>query len=333
MKIRMRSIITVAAAMLAFTAAQAQDPIFTQYFMAPQAINPGFTGYMETTNIGVLHRSQWPDSDLKITTDYAFVNMWIEDANSGLGVSFLNHRESFTDYNFSQFNGSYSYKVQLDDDWVFRPAIEAGFGSKTYGFQNLVLEDQLNIGTGTIDPVTNDPLALNDKVTFIDISAGMLFSNENAWVGVALKHLNKPEISFTQRGNLPLDMFFSLSGGYETMVSDLFDASFLPHNTKWLIMGNFMKQAEYNRFDLGTQLIFSQAFLGVTAATNPSRNANNSHLLTSLNLLGGLQYQHFKFGYSYDINTSGIGRTGGIHEFSLVYQFDLKVKCLGCPEY
>jgi type IX secretion system PorP/SprF family membrane protein len=321
------------AALLTFCAARAQDPIFTQYFMAPQAVNPGFTGFMETTSAGVLHRAQWPDSDLKITTDYAFLNMWIEDMNSGVGVSFLNHRESFTDYNLSQFNASYSYKVQLDNDWYFRPAIEAGFGSKSYGFQNLVLEDQLNIGTGAIDQTTIDPLALNDKVSFIDISAGMLFNNENVWFGASLKHLNKPNISFTQAGNIPLDMFFSVSGGYEVKIADLFSSSFLPVDTKWLIMGNFMKQAQYNRFDLGTQIIFRQAFFGATAATNPVGNTADSHLLTSVNLLGGLQYEHFKFGYSYDINTSGIGRTGGIHEFSIVYQFDLKAKCFGCPEY
>ena len=99
MKLIMKIKIAVLA-LLGFTAVRAQDPIFTQYFMAPQSLNPGFTGFMETTYIGVLHRSQWPDSDLKINTDYAFVNTWVESMNSGLGVSFLSQRESFTDYGF-----------------------------------------------------------------------------------------------------------------------------------------------------------------------------------------------------------------------------------------
>lgn len=318
-------------ALLWFGAAQAQDPIFTQYFMAPQSLNPGYTGFMETTHIGVLHRTQWPDSQLKINTDYAFVNAWADEMNSGIGVSFLSQRESFTNYRLSQVNASYAYKVQLENDWYFIPGIEAGYGSKTYGFQNLVLEDQLNIGNGSVDPRSIDPLVANDRVNFFDISAGMVVHNENAYLGVALKHLNKPNISFSTIGNLPLKMLMSINAGYEFMVSDYND--FLPNKTKMLFTSSYMQQGEYNRFDIGTGLIFTRFFVGAIAASNPARNSSNGHLITSVNAFGGLQYEHFKFGYSYDINVSGIGRTGGVHEFSLTYHFDLAAKCFGCPEY
>ena len=318
-------------ALLCFMLAQAQDPIFTQYFMAPQALNPGYTGFMETTHVGLLHRTQWPDADLKINSDYAFINAWSEDMNSGFGLSFLSQRESFTNYNLNQANASYAYKVQLESDWYFIPGIEVGFGTKSYGFQNLILEDQLNIGTGTIDGTSIDPVGVRDKINFFDVSAGMVVHNDNAFVGVALKHLNKPNISFTNIGNIPLDMFLSVNAGYEFMVSDYND--FLPNNTKLLFTSSFMMQGDYNRLDVGTGLIFSRFFFGAIAATNPSRNNPNSHLLTSINGFGGLQYEHFKFGYSYDFNVSGIGRTGGIHEFSLTYHFDLAAKCFGCPQY
>ncbi|MCW4470583.1 PorP/SprF family type IX secretion system membrane protein [Flavobacterium sp. MFBS3-15] len=324
--------IAIIATFLGITA-NAQDPIFTQFFMAPQAINPGYTGFMETTTVGVLHRSQWPDNQLKINTDYAYLNTWSPSMNSGFGLNVLSQRESFTDYSLTQINGSYSYKVQLDNDWYFIPAIEAGWGTKSYGFQNLVLEDQLNIGSGTIDPTSIDPLAANNKVNFMDISAGMVVHNEKLWLGLSLKHLNKPNISFTQAGNIPLDMFMAINAGYEMRLSDTFSTSFLPHNTKMLFFSNFMKQAEYNRLDAGLGFIFDKVMIGAIAATNPSGNSSESHMLTSLNLYGGLQYEHFKFGYSYDFNTSGIGRTGGIHEFSISYQFDLEADCFGCPDY
>jgi hypothetical protein len=47
-----------------------------------------------------------------------------------------------------------AYNVQLDYDWYFRPGIEVGFGSKSFGFQNLVLGDQINIGNETINPIS-----------------------------------------------------------------------------------------------------------------------------------------------------------------------------------
>lgn len=312
---------------------KAQDPIFTQYFMVPETLNPGFTGFLETTNAGILHRTQWPDLDFRVDSDFGFINTWLENANSGIGVSVLNHREKFTDYNFSQANFNYAYRVQLNEDWFFRPAIEIGFGNKSFGFQNIILEDQINIGQGTINTSSVDPLLLNDKVNFFDFSIGMLFNNENAWFGAAMKHINKPNISFAANGNVPLEMFFSANAGYEFLLTDYIDITYLPYETKMLLTSNYMHQGEYSRFDLGAGLVFKKLFFGLTAATNPGKKSVNSHFLSSINAYGGLQYEHFKFGYSYDFNTSKIGRTGGIYELSVTYQFDLKVKCLGCPNY
>lgn len=313
--------------------AKAQDPIFTQYFIVPETLNPGFTGFLETTNAGILHRSQWPDLDFRIDTDFAFINTWREEMNSGFGVNVLNHRERFTNYVYTQANFSYAYRVQLNDDWYFRPAVEIGFGNKSFGFQNLILEDQINIGSATINPISIDPVRLNEKVSFFDVSAGMLFNNEHAWFGLSLKHLNKPNISFTETGNVPLEMFFSANAGYEFRLADYIDIINFPYETKMLLTSNFMKQGEYNRLDLGTGLVFKKIFFGVTTVLNPLKNNGNSHLLTSTNPFFGLQYEHFKFGYSYDFNTSKIGKTGGVHEFSMTYQFDLNVHCLGCPQY
>lgn len=312
---------------------KAQDPIFTQYFMVPETLNPGFSGFLETTKAGILHRTQWPDLNFRVDSDYGFINTWLENANSGIGLSILNHREKFTDYNFTQVNLNYAYRVQLNDEWFFRPAIEVGFGNKSYGFQNIILEDQINLGLGTINSSSVDPLLLNEKVTFFDFSAGMLFNNENAWFGLSLKHINKPNISFSTIGNLPLEMFFSANAGYEFKLADYIDVIALPYETRMLLTSNFMTQGEYSRFDVGTGFVFDTFFFGVSAATNPGKKADNSHFLTSINPFGGLQYEHFKFGYSYDFNTSKIGKTGGIFELSLIYQFDLDIKCFGCPNY
>ncbi len=316
-----------------YSSAHAQDPIFTQYFMVPETLNPGFTGFLETTSVGVLHRTQWPDLNFRVDTEFAFLNTWLEEANSGIGISVLNHREKFTDYNFTQVNANYAYRVKLTDEWYFRPAIEIGIGNKSFGFQNVILGDQLNLGQGTINQSSVDPLQLKEKVNFFDFSAGMLFNNENAWFGASLKHINKPNITFAVNGNIPLDVFVSANAGYELLISDYSISSFLPNDTKLLMTANFMKQGDYNRLDIGSGLIFKKLFFGATAAINPVRNSPNSHVLTSINAFGGLHYDHFKFGYSYDFNTSKIGRTGGIYELSLIYRFELIEKCISCPNY
>ena len=318
---------------LFFSEVKAQDPIFTQYFLIPETLNPGFSGFLETTYAGVIHRSQWPDLELKIDTDYAFINTWSEKANSGVGFSILNHRENNTKYSFTQFNVNYAYRVTLNENWFFRPAIEIGFGTKSFGFSNLLLGDQINIGSGIINPTTIDPTLLNDRFNFFDFTAGMVVNNENSWFGLSLKHLNKPNISFVADKNIPLNMFLSASAGYEFLVVDYLDVAFFPYETKFLLTANYMNQGEYNRLDLGSSIMFRNVFFGLSAATNPGTKAKDSHLVTSLNVFAGLQYEHLKFGLSHDFSTSKIGKTGGIYELSLTYQFDLNVKCFGCPNY
>ena len=318
-----------------FSEIRAQDPIFTQYFLIPETLNPGFSGFMETTYTGIIHREQWPDLDLKVDTDYAFVNTWIESIDSGIGLSVLNQRENLTSYNFTQVNANYAYRVRINDDWYFRPAIEAGFGLKSFAFQNLLLEDQININTGQNNASTNDPFLknANDKITFFDMSAGMVFNTDDLWIGLSMKHLNKPNIALSNNGNTPLNTFFSLSAGYEFQVADYIDVLFLPYETKMFVTSNYMQQGRYNRFDLGASILFEKMFFGATAVTNPAKNGIGGNLVTSVNFFTGLQYDHLKLGFSYDLNTSNIGKTGGVYELLLTYQFNLDKKCFGCPNY
>ena len=66
--------------------------------------------------------------------------------------------------------------------------------------------------------------------------------------------------------------------------------------------------------------------LGLTAVTNPAKNDANSHLLTSVNAFIGLELERLRFGFSYDFNTSNIGRTNGVFELSVTYL----TSCLIC---
>lgn len=334
MKLQMRiKLLTILISCFFYSNVKAQDPVFTQYFLVPETLNPGFTGFMETTYMGIIHREQWPDLNLKIDTDYVFLNTWSDEMNSGIGISFLNQRESATDYNYSQINANYAYRVRISDEWDFRPAIEVGFGLKSFAFRNLLLEDQINIRTGINNSTSIDPALKNDKVGFFDIGAGMVFNTDDLWIGLSMKHLNKPNIAFNKDGNVPLNTFFSLSTGYEFLLADYIDVQFFPYATKMFATANYMQQGRYNRLDIGTSILFEKIFFGVTAVTNPAKNGLDGHLLTSVNLFTGLQYDHLRLGLSYDLNTTKIGRTGGVYELSLTYQFNLDKKCFGCPNY
>ncbi len=318
---------------LSITEVKAQDPIFTQYFLVPESLNPAFTGTLITGYTGLIHRSQWPNENRRIDTEYAFVNTPIgREREMGLGLTILNQREVFTSYNYTQINGAFSYNVNLNDNWRFRLGLEAGYGNKNFNFSNLLLEDQIDTNDGTINGGTIDTgiLNYNNKISFLDISSGILLYNDKAWFGASLKHLNKPNIAFTQYATVPLEIYLSLHGGYSLSLDDS-HMSFFSNQTNVLLTANYIRQAQYNRLDFGTALDFKPFILGLIAATNPEGKSDNSHLLTSINLFGSIQLDRFVFGYSYDFNASKLGNTQGVHELSLTWQIGRE--CANCDNY
>lgn len=330
---KLKFVLYLLLTMVSIIKVRAQDAIFTQYFLVPETINPAFTGTLVTGYSGIIHRSQWPNENRRIDTEYAFINGPIgPDREMGLGLTILNQREVFTNYNYVQINAVYSYNVNLNDDWKLRLGIEAGYGRKNFNFRSLLLEDQINSDDGSISEGTIDPSILNynDKIDFLDISSGLLLFNEKAWFGASLKHLNKPNIAFTEYASVPLEMFLSIHSGYSLSLDDS-HLTFIPDQTNILLTANYMKQAQYNRLDFGTAIELKPLMVGVIGATNPGGKSDNSHLLTSVNIFGSIQLNRFVLGYSYDINTSKLGNTQGVHELSITWQIGRE--CSSCDNY
>ena len=306
--------------------AKAQDVIFSQGFLVPETISSSFSGATGQPKTGTLHRSQWTNYGVKINSNYVYYDTWFDRYNSGLGATFLNHQETNSNYSFNQINLNYVIAFQISDDWYFRPSISVGFGMKSFGFQNLLLEDQINISSSTINNSSIDPLTLQSKRTFFDFSSSILFNNENSWIGITLRHLNTPNISLTANGNAPLDVFLSIHTKYYLPILER-GYSWFSSQSKIYLLSNFMMQGVSSRFDIGMQYIFDDKFsFGMVAGTNPISKSDKKQLFSSINSFVGIKWQSFRFGYSYDFNTTKFINTGGIHEFSIGYDFGSNIR-------
>lgn len=315
---------------------QAQDVLFSQNFLVPETLNTSFTGAIRSSKAGSIHRSQWRNTAFKTNSSFVYFDTWFEGFKTGLGITFLNQTESASNYTFNQVNFNYSMRFQLSDTWFFRPSISAGFGMKNYGFQNILLEDQINLNNNTINTTTLDPLLLRSQRNFFDFSSSILFNNDDSWIGLTVRHLNKPNISLTENGNIPLDIFWSVHTKYYLPFLENFRTWFAS-KSKFYVLSNFMMQGNFNRLDVGFQYIFDDQFsLGITAATSPIKNDTNSNLINSVSTFAGVRWQGFRFGYSYDLNTTELINTGGIHEFSIAYDFSINIRALNrfkCVSY
>ena len=186
-----------------------------------------------------------------------------------------------------------------------------------------------SINTGAISPSSIDQGVLNQKdhINFVDISAGFLIDNQDGWFGASLKHLNRPNITFLNGGNVPLDLFLTIHGGYAFDLEGT-PSALLPQNTKLLVTANYMRQSQFNRLDFGSALKFETIIFGANIVTNPERKSQYSHFVTSINPYFTVHFDNFNFGYSYDISTSKIGHTQGIHELSLTWQLRFCGTCV-----
>lgn len=330
MKLKIRLFLSSLVCLVSLGAA-AQDPVFTQYMLVPETINPAFTGIANAWNAGILNRRQWPDGNRRMDTRYGYANNMVTD-QLAVGGTVLNHHEEFTNYNYFQLNGAISYRVELDSYWRFRMGLEGGYGRKNFNFGNLLLEDQININDGSISSGSIDAGVLHsgDKIDFWDFSVGLVVDQEDMWFGAALKHINRPDISFTETGNVPLDMFLTVHGGYYLPLDQTL-MGILPENSDVLFTFNYMRQSQYNRLDLGFVMELPMFSFGMIAATNPERKSSNSHFITSVNPVVSMKLGEFTFGYSYDLNTSRMGRTQGVHELSLTWQSNHT--CNRCDNY
>lgn len=294
----------------------AQDPVFTQFYALPTLINPAFSGSEGNTRIGLGYRNQWMGSNYNLSTFYASADKFVEVINSGLGISILNQSESLTNYNFTQVNASYSYHLKLTETWTIFPGISFGYGYKQFNFNNLILEDQIDINTGAILPGSADPFLNNDNIHFFDISVGGVLYSENAWLGVSLKHLTEPDIAFTESETLPLEMFLSVHGGYKWT---LYPNQFIPEDSFLFLTFNYMKQGVYNRFDFGTELQISKFSFGVLASTVIQKITPEAQTLIYISPLIGLEFEKFKLGVSYDIPTGNYSNIKGTGEITFQY--------------
>lgn len=305
-----------------------QDVIFSQSFLVPETLNSSFTGAIRTTKAGAINRTQWRSLGLTTDTKYAYIDTWLEGFKTGVGISFLNHTENNSNYTFNQINANYAMSFQISNTWFFRPSISAGFGMKSFGFQTLLLEDQINLNTNIINTSSIDPVLLNEQRNFFDISSSILFNNENSWVGLTLKHLNNPNISLTENGNAPLDIFMTLHTKYYLPLFQK-NPTWFSEKSKIYFLSNFMIQGAYNKLDIGGQYIFDDRIsIGVTAGTTPIKTTENNSLIASVNTFIGVKWQGFRFGYSYDFNTTDILNANGTSEFSISYDFSLSQRTL-----
>ncbi|MCH7414847.1 type IX secretion system membrane protein PorP/SprF [Belliella sp. R4-6] len=321
----MKCIWIIIAFLFVIHAAEAQDIQFSQFYAAPIYLNPAFAGASEMTRVGINYRNQWPGMGQTLNSYSAYIDHYLFNLNSGIGLIVNGTQESMANLSTMEVGAAYSYRLQLGFNSFVRFGGQASFVSRDANFDNLVFGSQID-SDGTIGDFSGESLDFDSKHRFLDYNFGILYHNEVAWLGVSAHHITQPSLSFVQNEFSKLPMKLSAHGGLKFDLSGGTSQNFYNNSegVRELVLAfNYKRQDLFNQLDLGAQIhlqpiVFGLWYRGLPTTGDALPNSESIIGLFGISLNSGLD-----IGYSYDFTLSQLGQanTGGAHEISMRFSF------------
>ena len=301
----------------------AQDPHFSQFFSSPLTLNPALTGkFSGNYRIAGNYRNQWPSinnafSTATFSADFHMLQDQIAN-NDTWGIGFVGYNDNSSSgavkFNYASF--STAYHKGLDEDGINQlgGGFQVTYANMLINTSNLRFEDQLTSTgfTGVTSEVFNGATLSSN---YIDVNGGLLYNGStsdrnNFYFGVSMYHINRPSQQFTG-ANYVLNPRTTFHGGGYFPLS--------PNAT--------LHMSALHMIQGGATETMAGGALQLTA--NPDMQKPTSIYLGSWVRLNdaiipylGLEFDDFRFGASYDYNTSALKTAsqnrGGI-EISLIY--------------
>lgn len=312
----------------------AQDVGFSQFFANPLYLNPAFAGSKVAPRVSINYRLQWPGMVSAFHTASASYDMYVPSLHGGVGAYLMTDAQG--DHGAIQTTdlaGMYSFRFQISSSLFVNMALQATVCNTSLDW-NL---DELRFGD-QIDPVNgfiyNTTAQAPDQTSkwYADFSGGMLMYTERFYLGIALAHLNRPNQGFYSEDRIPTKFTANL-GMLLNIAEERRRTSSLGLGTP-VISPNiiYQKQGELMYYNFGIYLDWMPFMVGLWYRGS---DVNPDAFVFQL----GVQKEHIKFGYSYDVTVSQLANnTAGAHEFSLgfllpVPQEKMKIHEVNCPSF
>lgn len=306
-------------------ATHAQDVQYSQFYAAPLYLNPAFTGSTELTRVGANYRNQWPGLNHSFNSYSAYIDHYMYDINSGIGLIVNGNKESMANLSTMEIGALYSYRLQVGMESFLHFGGQASYVSRDAYFADLVFGTQIDINRGTIGDFTDELPLMDMRHRFADFNFGLLYYNEKVWLGASAHHLSEPNQSFIDEGISALPVKYSLHGGIKFdlapgEINNFFTNSHQERAVSFAF--NYKQQDPFHQLDVGAQLLLEPLVLGLWYRGIPVQYSlpNNEAII---GLLGLSLDSGVDIGYSYDFTVSnlGIGNSAGAHEISIRYSF------------
>ena len=319
------------------TSLTGQDARFAQFYYTPLQLNPALTGVFDgqfraTVNYRSLYESVLganPYRTFAAGLDMRY-NVFKYDY-VGFGVSALRDEVGVSGFNRTSFNVSTSYQKKIGgknrrSNQFLVAGAQIGVGQRAYTWEPLWFTEQFNtMGNYAVDYGANNGEVFADKETnfYLDFNAGVLWyatfgKNKSFYLGGAIQHVNKPNISFLSDNNERLPSKYVIHTGGEFPIGD--NVSLLPAAAVLMQNPSFSTTVganlRYSRRDWKEVAI--RAGLWGHIANKLEKDVH----LDAVTVSAIIEVERMNIGLSYDITASILSHANdsrGAFEVSFIY--------------
>lgn len=172
--------------------AHAQDPELSQYYSSPLYTNPAFAGLSGGNRVALNYRNQWQGA---FNSYAAAFDANLPRINSGLGVLVFSDQIGQGVIQTNSALLSYAFHTKINYDWTMSFGMQAGIQQRQVDWNKLIFADALNPINGAIG-ASKEKAPGNSTVLYPDFNTGAIAYSDNAFVGLAVHNLNRPNNSF-----------------------------------------------------------------------------------------------------------------------------------------
>jgi type IX secretion system PorP/SprF family membrane protein len=312
--------------LISFTIAKAQENHFSQFYTAPQYVNPAFAGDTDYMTSGATSRVMKPNSDSYIVNTLLHFGFRPLNQKSGVGFTFYKHTEQLS-HSKAQFN--YSYSFQFGNSAWINAGLGISMNIRSTAKNELSFPDQYNqyghTGNTSAEPT------IHENSIFPGLSAGIVIYNKVLWMSFSGDYLNQPQENFAGQNNTyPLKISF-LSGllfpvGTSTSKRRINKFGDLkPHSSIGPIVA-FSTQNKYIEISGGVSGVYKTIFGGIHYRYQHDYKQETAEFAyKAMVLMTGFRQDLFSFTYSYDYALSNYTiNKAGAHEISVIFYLNTK---------
>lgn len=315
-------------------AAQAQDPVFSQFYTSSLYLNPALSGLEKDVVLGLNYRSQWTGVNLPFRTFqfsaiHPIIQQGVRSKHLGaFGATLFSDEAGPNREVVSQgfsIASSYNFHLNREGNHIIAAALQFGVMQKQINMDALQWSSQYSTTMG-YDPSMPGESLISERVTSPVINAGIVWQMvvdqrfqpiKIFYNGLAVSNLNRPRGFYLDQRDASA-LLFKAHGGYLHTFTNGFEISpnylIQYQNTTQVNVGGYAAYA--------LPASTSKNLTDLKVSMGMWYRIEDSFIVTT-----GVSTSEWSVGFSYDANSSALERnfhSANAFEVSFAYRINIR---------